>query len=89
MGALSYVSILAVIMLVIKKDDAFVQFHAKQGVVIFVFSLLSMVPVIGWALAPIIGLVAIIASILGFIKAYQGEKYEMPLVSELAKKINI
>lgn len=86
MGAISYLWLLSIVMLLVKKDDAFVQFHAKQGVVLFVASMiLWFIPIIGW-LANILVFVAVI---VGAIKAYQGEKYEMPLVSELAKKINL
>lgn len=86
MAALSYLWILSVVMLLVKKDDAYVQFHAKQGVVLFVASIiLWVIPIIGWLL----NIVVTIAVILGFIKAIQGEKYEMPLVADIAKKINL
>jgi fumarate reductase subunit D len=85
MGAISYLWILSIVMLLVKKDDAYVQFHAKQGVVLFVASIiLWVIPIVGWLL----NIVVTIAVILGFIKALQGEKYEMPLVSDIAKKIN-
>lgn len=86
MAALSYLWLLSVVMLLVKKDDAYVQFHAKQGVVLFVASMiLWFIPIIGWLL----NILVFVAVILGAIKAYQGEKYEMPLVGELAKKINL
>lgn len=86
MAALSYLWLLSVVMLLVKKDDAFVQFHAKQGLVLFIASvILWVIPIIGWLL----NIVVFIAVIVGAIKAYQGERYEMPLISDLAKKINL
>ena len=86
MAALSYLWLLSVVMLLVKKEDAFVQFHAKQGLVLFIASVvLLVIPIIGWLL----NIAVFIAVILGFIKALQGEKYEMPLVSDIAKKINL
>ena len=51
-GVLSYLPILVLIPLLIKKDDDFVHFHAKQGLIMLVIlisiSVISMVPIIGW-----------------------------------------
>jgi len=86
MAALSYLWLLSIVMLVLKKDDQFVRFHAKQGAVIFLGSLiLWLIPVLGW----ILNIILLVAMIIGFMKAYGGEKYKMPLVGDLAEKINI
>lgn len=85
MGALSYVWILSVVMLIVKKDDEFVKFHAKQGLVLFIASFIGVVPVIGWA----IWLVVVVLCIIGFIKALSGEKYKVPIVGDIAEKISL
>lgn len=85
MGALSYIWIVSIIMLLLKKDDQFVQFHARQGLVIFVASWLWFIPFLGW----IVALLAFICAIVGFIKAYSGEKFPIPGVSMIAEKIKI
>ncbi len=84
MAALSYLWILSVVMLVIKKDDSFIIFHAKQGLILFIASFLSWIPGIGW----ILGLVILALVIIGFIKALSGERYKMPVVGNLAEKIH-
>lgn len=90
MAALSYVWILSVVMLVIKKDDEFVKFHAKQGAVLFAASIVSWIlAFILYILGPILGVVILIGCIIGFIKALSGEKYKLPLVGDLAEKINL
>lgn len=86
MAALSYFWILCLIPLLTKKDSPFVQAHAKQGVVLFIAEIiLTFIPVLGWFL----NLVLAVVSILAIIKAVQGEYWEIPLVSDVAKKINL
>ena len=54
MAAIAYIGILFLIPLLAKKDSEFAQYHAKQGLVLFIVdiiaSFLSWIPVIGWAL---------------------------------------
>lgn len=83
-GALSYVSIVSIVMFLLKKDNKFVAHHAPQGIVLFIGSLFWVIPVLGW----IIALLSYILMVIGFIKAYGGEWYEMPVVSGIAKKFS-
>ncbi|MFZ6036471.1 MAG: DUF4870 domain-containing protein [Patescibacteria group bacterium] len=85
MAALSYVWVLSIVMLIVKKDDEFVKFHAKQGVILFLFSWVGIIPVIGW----IIWMVVAVLEIIGFIKALSGERYKVPVVGDLAEKIKM
>jgi len=85
-AALSYLWLLSVVMLVLKKDDEFVKFHAKQGTVIFVVSIiLWFIPIIGWLLQ----IAVLIAVVIGFLKAYSGERFKLPVIGDLADKISI
>lgn len=93
-AALSYVSILSVVMLVAKKDSPFVQEHAKQGVILFIVELviwiLSMaIPGIGWfIIGPLGNLFMLVVSIIGFVKAVQGEFWEVPYIGKYRNKVN-
>ena len=93
MAALSYISIISVVMLFVKKDSDYVQFHAKQGTVIFIGEIiLGVVSSFTWFLFylwNLVWLVFVIASVIGFIKAYRGERYQMPVVADIANKIKI
>ena len=85
LAAISYLWIVSIIMLLMKKDSKFVQFHAKQGLILFIVSVILMfIPVLGWWLDIII----LIAVIVGFIKAISGEYYKIPVVYSLSSKIN-
>ena len=85
-AALSYIWILSIIFLLVKKDSPFVQFHAKQGVVIFAGSfILSFIPIIGWFL----NIVLFVMALMGLIAAAQGQKKELPIIFPIAEKINL
>jgi uncharacterized membrane protein len=85
LAILSYLSILCLIPLLMKKDSKFVKFHAKQGLVLLIGWIFVGVPFFG----KVLSLILTIFSVIGIINVL-GEKYaELPLVGELAKKINI
>lgn len=84
-AALSYVSILFLIPLLGKKHSKFSQFHAKQGLILFLISFICYVPVIGQLLA----VVLIVISIMGIIKCLEGTWWKIPYLYDLSKKINL
>jgi len=82
-GVVSYLWILSLVSLAARKNDEFIRFHANQGVLLFVCSVvLMLVPVIGVFLNVLVAIVAII----GIVKALQGEKWELPIGGDIAKK---
>lgn len=81
-GLLSYLWIFSLVALIMKRDNEFVRFHANQGILLFVISLVGWVPMLGQLLMLIICILAIIS----MIKAYQGEKWELPLLGGVAKE---
>lgn len=93
LAAIGYIWILFLIPLLAKKDSKFCQFHGKQGMILFiawiVLVIFGWVPVIGWFLAPILGLVLVIVSLVGIIKALMGEYWELPFLGKYAEKINL
>lgn len=93
-AAISYLWILSIIILLVKKDSDYVRFHARQGVVLFgAFIIVSLLSVtlsllsMGFIIV-LLNLVIFVAIIVGFIQAYQGKRYKMPVVGDLAEKIN-
>jgi uncharacterized membrane protein len=93
LAALGYFWILFLIPLVAKKEDSFCLHHGKQGLVLFIFSLLvcllDSLPVIGWLLIlPVGWVIVVVLSVLGIINALRGEMWEMPYLGKYAKKIN-
>lgn len=75
------------------KDDPFVKYHVKQGLVLFLawiaLSIFAMVPVIGWVLGPILSLGLLVLMVIGILNAVNGESKELPLIGQYAAKINL
>ena len=88
-AALSYLGILVLIPLLTKKDDDFVQFHIKQGLILLVVWVIGWfvfwIPIIGWILA----LTLFVCTVIAFVQALLGKRWEIPLIGEFAKKINL
>jgi len=84
-AALSYIWILVAVPLFLKRGSKFAQFHAKQGLVLFVAELLAFIPVIGWFL----WLAAVLGSVYGILEAWKGRATRIPGVADLADKINL
>jgi len=90
---LSYIGVLCLIPLLTKKDDAFVFFHAKQGLVLFIVEVITAfvatIPVFGWVIAPMAILLWVALSIIGIINITNGDKKELPILGKYADKIKI
>lgn len=82
-AALSYLWILSIVALALKKNNEYVRFHANQGFFLFLVSLVFFIPFFG----QIVGLIAMIFAIVGIIKAYNGSKWPLPLVASAAKEV--
>ncbi len=94
LAILSYLSILVFIPYILAKDDPFVKFHVKQGLVLFIIEAIIMVVGMGywgplWMVFKIINLGTLILSIIGIINVVQNKQKELPLVGHYANKINI
>ncbi|MCR4279999.1 MAG: hypothetical protein NUV82_01070 [Candidatus Komeilibacteria bacterium] len=89
LAAIGYIWILCLIPLLLKRDSKFAQFHAKQGLILFIIEivgwLIFWIPVVGWLLF----IAVLVLSIMGIVNALQGKWWEMPYLGTWAKKINI
>lgn len=80
-AALSYISILFVIPLILKRESKFCQFHAKQGLILFFFNWMLLIPVLN--------LVFLVIIVVSIVKTVDGKMWEIPFVYEWSKKFNI
>lgn len=90
---LSYIGILFLVPLLAAKDDEFAQYHAKQGLVLFIVavvgSFIGMVPILGWLLLPFFGLAVLILAIMGIINVFKGERKELPFIGQYANNFKV
>ena len=84
MGLLAY--ILFFIPLLAAKDSPFARYHANQGLVLFLCGLISsvlwIIPILGWIIAPILSIVITILAVIGIINALNGKAKELPIIGK-------
>lgn len=79
------------------KDDPFVKFHVKQGLVLLLAAvanwvasfILVWIPIIGWLAMGVFSIGLLVLWIMGILNALQGEKKELPLIGSYASKFNL
>lgn len=71
------------------KNDPFVKYHVKQGLVLFITSFIVMIiarmPVIGWFFW-LFNIAILVWFILGIINAIRGKEKPLPLIGQFAEK---
>lgn len=84
MAVLAYIIFL--IPLFAAKDSKFARFHTNQGLVLFIggiiASVVAVIPVVGWIVAPIAALAITVLAVIGIINALNGRAKELPLVGK-------
>lgn len=97
---LAYLGILCLIPLLAKKDDSEVQWHAKNGLALFIAELIWVairialifihVPFLGCGMAAvgcIVWIGFLVLSIMGIIKAVNGQRFRIPIITDMAEKM--
>ena len=100
MLVLSYLGILCLIPLLVKKDDPEVQWHAKNGtalfgaeiawVIVVIILTLVRIPLLGCGITMISCVVWIgflVISIMAIMKAMKGERMRLPVLTDFAEKM--
>lgn len=92
-GVLTYLLgfISGIVFLLIEKENDTVRFHAMQSVILFgsffvLGAVLSIIPIIGWMISILIAPISLILWIVLMVKAYQGERYHLPITGKLAEQ---
>lgn len=93
MALLAYIGPLVIVSYLVAKDDPFVKFHIKQGLVLFVaeiaLSLIGSMIYMLWPVINIIHIVIVILAIIGIMNAVKGKEKELPLVGKFGANFNI
>jgi uncharacterized membrane protein len=92
-GLLTYLFgfITGILFLVLEKKSSFIRFHAYQSTItflaIFVLNIvLGVIPLIGTLASPVIGLASLVLWVLLMVKAFQGERFKLPMVGDMAEE---
>ncbi|MBD3245865.1 MAG: hypothetical protein GF333_02520 [Candidatus Omnitrophica bacterium] len=92
-AAISYVPFLWILTFLMKRQNQFALFHARQGIVIsvgvFACFFLPLIPAIGFFLYRVGLLVFLVTILYGIYGALSGKMIRIPKVSDLADKLVI
>ncbi|MBO5396383.1 MAG: zinc ribbon domain-containing protein [Clostridia bacterium] len=84
MAVLAYIIFL--IPLFAAKDSPFARFHTNQGLLLVIaaviLSVIAAIPVIGWIIAPVIGIAVTVLAVIGILNALNGKAKELPLIGK-------
>ena len=90
-AAIGYLSFLCFVPLALKKNNKFALFHGKQALVLFILELaaaiLKVVPALGDLVFTLSFVVFGILSLIGIVKVLMGERWEIPVIHEIADRI--
>ena len=90
---LSYLWILCLIPILMKKEEDFVHFHARQGLMLFIvevaIGIIGIIPFLGH-IVYLVGMLACgLLSIVGIVQVLMGNKWKMPVIGDWAEKIKV
>lgn len=95
-AVIAYIWILFLVPLLGKKDSPFAQYHGKQGLALFVLSLILQlgwiiywIPILGWLVAVVVWIGFFILWIMGIINAASGKMVPLPIIGKYAEKLKI
>lgn len=91
LAAASYWFFLCILPFLLKKDNKFAIFHAKQGLVLFIFLvagfILGIIPFLGWLVHSVVSFIYLALLLWGTVNALMGKYTRIPFVAEIADKI--
>ncbi len=82
-----------IIALLVKKDDKYVMYYAKQSLVVFIAYIVAgavmIVPIVGWVAGPVIYMIVTVLWIISWVYALSGKMKPTPIIGQYADKINL
>jgi len=99
-GLLAYLFIPAIVFLVLEpyNRNRFIRFHSFQAILLagvflavgIALGIFIQIPFLGWImgflLAPIVGLAQFVLWIILLLKAFQGQMFKLPVIGDIAEK---
>ncbi len=85
MAGLSY--ILFFLPLIACPESRYARFHANQALVLLITAIagnviLGLIPIIGWLLLPLFGLIVLVLAIMGLINGFAGNAKQLPIIGK-------
>jgi len=93
MGVLAYLGILVIIPFLMAKNNPFVKFHIKQGLLLVVIEIIvwllgGMFLYMFWPILQIINLITLVFAIIGIVNVVNHKESELPIIGSWAHIFN-
>ncbi|MBF0219285.1 MAG: hypothetical protein HQL49_07125 [Gammaproteobacteria bacterium] len=91
MALMSYLGVLVFVPLVMNRDDQYVNFHARQGLIIWVMGIVAIfalyLPGVGKLVFSALAMLAMVYSLLGIVSVLLLRAWKLPFIYNLSVKL--
>ena len=91
LAVMSYLGVLSLVPLVMNRNDSYVQFHARQGVVLWMWEVLAiytlLVPAVGQFFFRISSIACLLLSVAGVLSVLLGRAWKFPVIGDWATRL--
>lgn len=89
-AALCYVGVLVFVPLLMKKEDPYVNWHIRQGFVVLVIIIISLIAS-AWVerVGNLLFLLIMVVDIIALVQALLGKMWKIPIIGEIATKFKV
>ena len=93
MAMIAYLGVFVIVSYLVAKDDPFVKFHIKQGLVLLTIEIaaafLATFMWMFWPLVEIVNIAIVVLTIIGIVHAAQRKETELPFVGDFSRYFSI
>lgn len=91
LAVMSYLGVLSLVPLVMNRDDPYVQFHARQGVILWMWEVLAiytlLIPAVGSFFFRFSSLACLVLSVVGVLSVLLGRAWKFPILGNWASRL--
>ena len=91
LAVMSYLGVLSLVPLVMNRNDPYVQFHARQGVVLWMWEVLAiytwLIPAVGSFFFHFSSILCSVFSVIGILSVLLGRAWKFPLLGGWAARL--
>lgn len=89
LSALGYIGFLCILPLVLRRDSRFCNYHGKQGLVLAIADMILRIFTFWTGFYTFILILIYAVMIYSAVRAYRGNEFTLPLISDIAKELKI
>lgn len=89
-AVMSYLFLLVIVPLLLRRNDPFVYFHAKQGIVLSIGFVIAVIATV-WssALGSILFLLFLTIDVIALVQALLGRRWKIPVIGDIAQRFTL